>query len=102
MTAKETTSQLSELMVRSLTCLASVAFHGLSYQSLTLARLGLGSRPEFDKEAESYKVTLNKCLNSFMEGASTSTSGLVTDDLQFSSLEVQLCIAQSIHSKVRL
>jgi hypothetical protein len=101
-TAGKTTSQLSELTARSLTCLASVGCQGLNHKRSTLGRLGLSMRPEITKQAELYGETVHKCLDAFVKGCNSNVTQMDRENQELSFLEVQMCVAQIIYSKVRL
>lgn len=98
--AVETASQLSQLTARSLVCLASLGFQVLNHKSSTLGKLGLGRPTELNRQAEFYGEIIDKCLDSFKERGNTNLGNMTQENGELLLLEVHMCLAQTIYSKV--
>ncbi len=100
-TLREASSQLAELSARSRPCLASLGFQGLNYKSSTLGGLLLSTSVDINKQAGEYEETANKCLNGFVKRCDAKVDKEdVTDDGSLFPVEVRMCAAQIIYSKV--
>jgi hypothetical protein len=98
--AKETMSQLSEASARSLICAASVGYQSLNYKISIFCRIGLNVSPEINKQAELYQEIVDQFLDTFVREANTKVADNAESGHDFSSFEVQMCLAQKIYSKV--